>query len=120
MNVELWPRWIRWLLFVPAAGVAMVLMHFALTLTFSGNEERASLFGIAIEGSAARWINAIWREGLMRFLEPWAFVAAGGVMAPAKKVPSIVLAAGMSLLPLAILGIQLSRGGESLEPDRKS
>jgi hypothetical protein len=116
MNIERWPRWIRWLLFVPVAGLAMVVMHFALTLAFSGNEEQASVFGIAIEGSGARWINTMWREGLMRFLEPWALVAAAGVIAPARKVPSIAVAGGMSLLLVALLGIQLSRGGPSLQP----
>lgn len=116
MNIERWPKWIRWLLFVPAGGLAMVVMHLALTLAFSGNEEQISVFGIGIEGSAARWIGAIWREGLMRFLEPWALVAAAGIMAPARKAPSIVIAGGMSLLFVALLGIQLSRGGPGLEP----
>jgi hypothetical protein len=116
MNVERWPTWIRWLLFVPAAGPAMVVMHFALTLAFSGNEEQASVFGVAIEGPVARWIITMWREGLMRFLEPLALVAAAGVMAPVRKVPSVAVAAGMSLLLVALLAIQLSRGGPSLQP----
>lgn len=116
MNIERWPKWIRWVLFVPAAGLAMVVMHLALTLGFSGNEDQISVFGIGIEGAGARWIGAIWREGLMRFLEPWAFVAAAGIMAPARKVLSIVVAGGMCLVFLALLGIQLSRGGSTLEP----
>src|SRR2546428_3599783 len=116
MNIDLWPRWSRWLLFVPAAAVAMAVMHFVLTSAFAGSEEQVSVFGIVIEGSGARWISTIWREGLMRFLEPWALVAAAGFVAPARKAPSIVLAAGMSLMLVALLGIQLSRGGPSLEP----
>jgi len=75
-----------------------------------------SVLGTEIEGPAARWINAMWREGLMRFLEPWALVAAAGVVAPARKVPSIVFACVMSLFLVALLGIQLSRGGPNLEP----
>ncbi len=116
MNIELWPKWIRWLVFLPAAGIAIVVMHLGLTLALSGNEDQISVFGISIEGSGARWIGSIWREGLMRFLEPWAFVAAAGIMAPARKVPAISAAAAISLLFVALLGIQLNRGGPGLEP----
>lgn len=116
MNIELWPKWTRWLLFLPAASLAIVVMHLGLTLGLSGNEDQISVFGIGIEGSGARWIGTIWREGLMRFLEPWAFVAAAGIIAPARKVPAISAAAAISLLFVALLGIQLNRGGPGLEP----
>lgn len=96
MNIEFWPKWIRWLLFLPAAGLAIVVMHLGLTLALSGNEDQISVFGIGIEGAGARWIGAIWRDGLMRFLEPWAFAAAVGIMAPARKVPAISAASAFS------------------------
>jgi hypothetical protein len=113
MNIGRWPTWLRWLLFLPAAGLGTAAIHFALTIAFSGNEDEATIFGIGIEGSIAHWMNAIKQEGLMRFLEPWAFVAAGGVFAPARVVPSILLAAGMAALLIAVLAIQLTRGAQA-------
>ena len=91
MNIGFWPTWLRWLLFVPAAVLGTVAMHLFLTIAFSGSEDEASVFGIGIEGPAAQWMNGIRQEVLMRFLEPWALVAAGGVVAPARIVPSVLL-----------------------------
>jgi hypothetical protein len=109
--MERWPKTIRWLLFLPAAVLASMIAHFVLTLALPGTGADVSLLGIGIEGSGARRIAFIWREGLMRFVEPWVFVATAGVVAPARKVPSIATAAAISLLLFAILGMQL-KGGE--------
>jgi len=82
MSLERWPNWLRWILFIPAAVVAMVMAHLAVSIAFSGNENEASVFGIGVEGSGAQWINAIKFNLVARFFEPWAFVAAGGVVGP--------------------------------------
>jgi hypothetical protein len=74
-------------------------MHFILTLNWLDPDR-------FIEWP---WLETMQREAFMRFLEPWAFVAAGGLVAPARKLPAILLAGGMIALLLGMLGIQLVR-----------
>ena len=41
MSLERWPNWLRWILFIPAAVVAIVVAHIAVSIAFSGNENEA-------------------------------------------------------------------------------
>lgn len=111
MNVDRWPHWVRWLLFLPAGILAMTVMQFVLTLVLLVNGDDVSLLGIGIEGAAARAIQTFWYEGLTRFLEPYAFVATAGLVAPARRAASIAVAAVMALLLVAICLAQLNRSG---------
>lgn len=111
--MERWPNWLRWLLFIPAAFLAMIAMHLVITIAFSGNENQASIFGVEVEGPTAQSINSFKYNVLARICEPWAFVAAGGIVAPGQMVPAIVLAVFIVLLHLAAPAIYLISSGPS-------
>lgn len=111
MSAEYCPKWLRWLLFLPLATLAMVVMHTIITITFAGNEDKISVFGIAIEGPSVQWINVLKYNALAMFLEPWAFVTVGGIVAPCRLVPSAVLAIIIILLCLTVPAISLATGG---------
>jgi len=81
----------------------MSLAHFLVFRAFYGDTNRVSVFGVDVEGPTAEWINIVAREVLMRFLEMWAFVTAGGLMAPKRRVTGFVLcgiAIALALLPM--------------------
>jgi hypothetical protein len=78
----------------------MVAMHFLISIAFLGDEE---------EG-----INSLKFGLLSRFLEPWAFVAAGGVIAPGRAFPCVILAIGITVLHLTVPVIYLVGGGPAL------
>jgi len=108
--IDSWPKWLRWLTFIPLAVLAMIAMHFLVAITFRGEEDQASIFGVDVEGSAAVWINTIKFHVLARSIEPWAFVSAGGIVAPGGITPAISLAVLVGLVSMIAPTIFLAKG----------
>jgi hypothetical protein len=92
--------WLRWLLFLPAAVIAMSMMHFILTLDWLDPDRFIKW----------PWLETMQREAFMRFLEPWAFVAAGGIVAPVRKVSSLGLAGLLAIELIGVLALQVAHG----------
>jgi hypothetical protein len=108
VDIDAWPRPLRWLLFLPAAALASIATHFLLSLPVSG--------GDWISGPLVNQLEAVWREVLMRFLEPWSFVAAAAFVSPARKAVSISTAALFSTILIGLLLLQLSSASAGSAP----